>query len=68
MKEQEQHLGLLRQLKDYDEMLTQELAAKAYQEQERQKLEVHGLHLITLHFITYITFNTMYNKSSHYQA
>ncbi|XP_078366399.1 guanylate-binding protein 6-like isoform X2 [Oculina patagonica] len=39
MKEQEQHLGLLRQLKDYDEMLTQELAAKAYQEQERQKLE-----------------------------
>ncbi|KAJ7380900.1 hypothetical protein OS493_004483 [Desmophyllum pertusum] len=39
MKEQEQYLGLLRQLKDYDEMLTQELAAKAYQEQERQKLE-----------------------------
>ncbi|KAJ7380878.1 hypothetical protein OS493_004461 [Desmophyllum pertusum] len=39
MKEQEQYLGLLGQLKDYDEMLTQELAAKAYQEQERQKLE-----------------------------
>lgn len=40
LKEQEQYLGLLRQLKDYDEMLTQELAAKAYQEQERQRLEV----------------------------
>ena len=40
MKEQEQHLGLLRQLKDYDEKLTQELAAKAYQEQEKQRLEV----------------------------
>ena len=40
MKEQEQYLGLLKQLKDYDEKLTQELAAKAYQEQERQRLEV----------------------------
>ena len=40
MKEQEQYLGLLRQLKDYDEKLTQELAAKAYQEQEKHKLEV----------------------------
>lgn len=40
MKEQEQYLGLLRQLKDYDEKLTQELAAKAYQEQEKQRLEV----------------------------
>lgn len=40
MKEQEQYLGLLTQLKDYDEALAQELAAKAYQEQERQKLEV----------------------------
>lgn len=40
MKEQEQYLGMLRQLKDYDEKLTQELAAKAYQEQEKQKLEV----------------------------
>ena len=39
MKEQEQYLGLLGQLKDYDEVLTQELAAKAYQEQERQRLE-----------------------------
>ena len=40
MKEQEQYLGLLRQLKDYDEKLTQELAAKAYQDQERQRLKV----------------------------
>lgn len=40
MKEQEQYLGLLRKLKDFDEALAQELAAKAYQEQERQKLEV----------------------------
>ena len=40
MKEQEQHLGQLRQLKDYDEKLTQELAANAYQEQERRRLEV----------------------------
>ena len=40
MKEQEQYLGLLTQLKDYDEALAQELAAKDYQEQERQKLEV----------------------------
>jgi len=39
MEEQEQYLGLLGQLKDYDEKLTVELAAKAYQEQERQKLE-----------------------------
>lgn len=31
---------MLGQLKDYDEALTQELAAKAYQEQERQRLEV----------------------------
>ena len=46
MKEQEQYLGLLRQLKDYDEKLTQELAAKAYQEQEKQKLEVQFAFLI----------------------
>ena len=46
MKEQEQYLGLLRQLKDYDEMLTQELAAKAYQEQEKQRLEVQFASLL----------------------
>lgn len=45
MKEQEQYLGLLRQLKDYDEKLTQELAAKAYQEQEKQRLEVQFAYL-----------------------
>ncbi|XP_068674619.1 guanylate-binding protein 6-like [Montipora foliosa] len=39
MKEQEQHLGLLRQLKDFDEDLTRAIAATAYQEQEKQKLE-----------------------------
>lgn len=39
MKEQEQYMSLLQQLKDYDERLTEELAAKAFQEQEKQKLE-----------------------------
>ena len=46
LKEQEQYLGLLRQLKDYDEKLTQELAAKAYQEQEKQRLEVQFVSVI----------------------
>ena len=40
MREMEQYLGLLRQLKDYDENLTREIAAKAYQDQERKRLEV----------------------------
>ena len=53
MKEQEQYLGLLRQLKDYDETLTQELAAKALQEQERQKLEVAALLSFRVHIYTY---------------
>ncbi|KAL9979049.1 hypothetical protein ACROYT_G016641 [Oculina patagonica] len=39
LKEKEQYLGLLRQLKDFDEELSRELAAKAYQEQERKRLE-----------------------------
>lgn len=39
MKEQEQYMSLLQQLKDYDERLTEELAANAFQEQEKQKLE-----------------------------
>lgn len=43
MKEQEQYMSLLQQLKDYDERLTEELAAKAFQEQEKQKLEVMPL-------------------------
>ena len=46
LKEQQQYLELLSQLKDYDEKLTQELAAKAYQEQEKQKLEVQFAFLI----------------------
>ena len=40
MKEREQYMSLLQQLKDYDERLIAELAAKAFQEQEKQKLEV----------------------------
>ena len=48
MKEQEQYMSLLQQLKDYDERLTEELAAKAFQEQEKQKLEVMPLFEITL--------------------
>lgn len=39
MKEQEQYLSQLQLLKDYDERLTEELAARAFQEQEKQKLE-----------------------------
>ena len=40
MEEQEQYVRMLQQLKDYDERLTVELAAKAFQEREKQKLEV----------------------------
>ena len=40
LKEQKQYLSLLRQLEDYDEELTHELIFKAFQEQERQRLEV----------------------------
>ncbi|XP_068736206.1 guanylate-binding protein 6-like isoform X3 [Montipora capricornis] len=39
LKEKEQYLGLLRQLKDFDEDRSRELVAKAYQEQERKRLE-----------------------------
>ena len=39
-KEQKQSLKWLGPLKDYDEKLAQELAAKALQEQKNQKLEV----------------------------
>lgn len=55
MKEQQQHLGLLRQLKDYDEALTQELAAKAYQEQEKQRLEVELASLLWVNI--YVSMN-----------
>ena len=63
MKEQEQYLGLLGQLKDYDEMLTQELAAKAYQEQERQKLEVKFTSLGQIYNICVITVKCYYHFS-----
>ena len=40
MREMQQYLGVLKQLKDFDEYLSREIAAKAYQEQEKIKLEV----------------------------
>ncbi|CAH3117377.1 unnamed protein product, partial [Pocillopora meandrina] len=39
MTEMQQYLGVLKQLKDFDENLSREIAAKAYQEQEKIKLE-----------------------------
>ncbi|CAH3030957.1 unnamed protein product [Pocillopora meandrina] len=39
MREMQQYLGVLKQLKDFDENLSREIAAKAYQEQEKIKLE-----------------------------
>ena len=39
MKEKEQYLGILTQLKDFDEERSRELAAGAYQEQEIKRLE-----------------------------
>ena len=49
MTEMQQYLGVLKKLKDFDENLSREIAAKAYQEQERIKLEV-----IMLYFIYFI--------------
>ena len=40
MREMQQSLGVLKQLKDFDKNLSREIAAKAYQEQEKIKLEV----------------------------
>ena len=40
MTEMQQYLGVLKQLKDFGENLKREIAAKAYQEQEKIKLEV----------------------------
>ena len=40
MTEMQQYLGVLKQLKDFDENLSRETAAKAYQEQEKIKLEI----------------------------
>ena len=37
MKEKEQNLAILTQLKDFDEERSRELAARAYQEHERKK-------------------------------
>ena len=38
MREMQQYVGVLKQLKDFDE--NREITAKAYQEQEKIKLEV----------------------------
>ena len=40
MTEMQQYLGVLKQLKDFDANLSREIVAKAYQEQEKIKLEV----------------------------
>ena len=40
MTEIQQYLGVLKQLKDFDENFSREIAAKTYQEQEKIKLEV----------------------------
>lgn len=47
LEEMQRYLGVLRQLKDFDENLTREIAARAYQEQERVKLEVHVFNALT---------------------
>ena len=46
MEEIQRYLGVLRQLKDFDENLTREIAARAYQEQERMKFEVRVLNAL----------------------
>ncbi|CAH3164982.1 unnamed protein product [Porites lobata] len=48
LKEKEQSLNWLGQLKDYDEKLAQELAAKALQEQKNQKLEEEQKKLVQM--------------------
>lgn len=62
MEEMQGYLGVLRQLKDFDENLTREIAARAYQEQEKMKLEVSFICDTTLlklnethHFVNLIT-------------
>jgi len=42
MKEKEQYLGLLKQLKDFDDERGRNLAAQAYLDQERKRLEVRA--------------------------
>ena len=51
MKEKEQNLGLLRQLKDFDENLARELAAKALQDQERKWLQVRSQKMLAVKLI-----------------
>ena len=46
MEEMQRYLGVLRQLKDFDENLTREIASRAYQEQERMKFEVRVLNAL----------------------
>ena len=43
IQEKQQYFGLLKQLKDFDENLARELTAKAYQEQEKKRLQVRRL-------------------------
>jgi len=50
VKEKEQYLGLLRQLKDFDENLARELAAKALQDQERKWLQVRSQKMLAVKF------------------
>jgi len=45
MKEKEQYLGLLKQLKDFDDERGRNLAAQAYLDQERKRLEVRARRL-----------------------
>ena len=50
MTEIQQYLGVLKQLKDFDENLSREIAAKAYQEQEKIKLEVLMMHFMAIKY------------------
>ena len=45
MKEKEQYLGLLKQLKDFDDERGRNLAAQAFLDQERKRLEVSARRL-----------------------
>ena len=57
MTEMQQYLGVLKQLKDFDENLSREIAAKAYQEQEKIKLEVQTDDAIFIDLIIILLFN-----------
>ena len=64
MKEKEQYLGLLRQLKDFDDERGRHLAAQAYLDQERKRLEVSARNwdVMKLHFqqLKYIVFFVLF--------